>query len=313
MADLGIIDRYDPAYSVEAFGLVNFGATCWFNAITQAILSIPALFETIGDIDKSNEFITAFCDLYDLEHKIRDPGALYRALMQYGRGDGTGISLRFGNGQEDAYEGFISMITAFHNAKIESLFKHRYKKLLRCIQCENTSITTHESNVFIIHRNDFPNDARLTDLSEYLLKHMIKISDFHCDKCDGHGALQLEILCRIPSVLVIVDQTKYLNHESLIEWPKSVVVPVPKHEKLMYKIVATVEHSGSLSGGHYWTNAIRGRIDIDKFLRDDYADNAMRLNDTSVTQLPLLDITNTTYMVIYHVVDRFKFLKIKKI
>lgn len=303
MSDLGIIDRYDPAYSVEAFGLVNFGATCWFNAITQAILSIPALFETIGDIDNSNEFITAFCDLYDLTDKIRDPGALYRELMRYGRGVGTGINLRFGNGQEDAYEGFISMITAFNNTKIESLFKHRYKKLLRCIQCENTSITTHESNVFIIHRDDFPHE-KITDLSEYLLKHVNKIADFHCDKCNTHGALQLEVLCRIPAVLIVVDQTKYLNHDSLIEWPKSVVVPVLNHEKLTYKIVATVEHSGSLSGGHYWTNAIRGHVDVDKFLRDDYATNATMLNDTSVTPLPRLGITNTTYMVIYHVVNR---------
>lgn len=63
---------------------------------------------------------------------------------------------------------------------------------------------------------------------------------------------------------------------------------------LVYRVVAQVEHSGNLRGGHYWAHALR-QVPNGAETQATYI-----LNDSSVAAGPALGPTRQTYLVFYH-------------
>lgn len=65
--------------------------------------------------------------------------------------------------------------------------------------------------------------------------------------------------------------------------------PKLENDHVHYKLVATVEHTGSLQGGHYWARCFRhGKY--------------FMCNDTNVSQIENLEPTVNTYMLFYHLI-----------
>jgi ubiquitin C-terminal hydrolase len=69
-------------------------------------------------------------------------------------------------------------------------------------------------------------------------------------------------------------------------FPQIFKIPNNKNGSLTYQLVAQVEHSGSLGGGHYVCKALR-------------KDGAYLLNDSGVSTITGLEPSAGTYMVFY--------------
>ena len=126
--------------------------------------------------------------------------------------------------------------------------------------------------------------------------------DLKCKHCNIKGdKLQFHTLAVIPEILVIVIK-KYrfnkLNNNGMklninTELPSMLTIEAKENEdKLIYRPIAKIMHSGGMSGGHYWTHTIRNNKRILGWFN---------LNDShfsEVSELITEDIN--TYTVIYH-------------
>lgn len=113
-----------------------------------------------------------------------------------------------------------------------------------------------------------------------------------CDACaiaNGNSVRRYEIE-KIPTILFI-RFNQYVGHKKRF-FPTEMYFNGKEGGKLRYSLVAQMEHSGSLTGGHYWAHGVRKSTAGDKLV-------SCSLNDVSVNPVKL-GPTAATYCVVYH-------------
>lgn len=318
MADL---IPYHTEYAISAQGLTNYGNTCHFNAMVQALLSCTAVFEKLVALESADD--TTFIEnvacnfLLDIYKKMKaksNPNRAIYELWQYllDRAKHRKDKVTWTAAQQDAHESFMLLMDGVESCgEIYNLFRHRYRKALKCPTCTQWSESREILNTVFDVPPSLKNQQldKFADLDCYFNKSVpmnafIKShndyvdQDYRCTNtaCGVRGEqFQCTILTMVPEILPVV--FKKYDRKQITPFPKELVfeerpaAPGTKLTALIYRLVAQVEHSGGQHGGHYWAVCLR---DDGKFYE---------LNDTSVQQTNAGPTLNT-YMVFYAFSER---------
>ena len=283
--------KYDAKFVPNAFGLVNIGATCYFNSFIQAMLSLPsvtAFFLENEERLKSNPVATTYIRF--LRHVLSiknsesvNPLELFRMFV---------IAIRkknphstFGSGQEDADEALTLFLDSIDDPDLYKIFMSTYNLSVFCSDCTVSSrIKSDNSCVIEITPGA---SAEILPISEKIKRYTVTCPGYKCPKCERSNRESppqtLYRLCNVGNVITILF-LKY-NIAGAISYQQTIELP-GNDGVLTFKLVAIIEHSGSTSGGHYWSRCLR-------------TGGFALLNDSSVGQGDD-SVRSESYILFYH-------------
>ncbi len=316
-----------------AFPLLNVGAICHFNSLLQGMASCPAAVRTARDAEigtylertKTGRALRAF--LAAAPHP--DPGASVRVLaalladLQERKPD---VLKHFGPGQQSACEGLTLLIEmtdeviseaapdsddarAARGAALQEisfrnpfarLFFNRYQDTIICRVCGGMKEIPSETGTAIMtHREQEGAEPKEFALGFGRHAHAV---EWDCPACGVRRAAgQVHNLKRVGEIIVM-QRDVYKKRAPLGDFPPVFTLPgaVPQR----YRRVAVLDHSGSMTSGHYNARALR------RFKRADgkFSLGPYRLNDASVLPGTVGDAAGAdglaigagTYLVFYH-------------
>lgn len=265
---------------MQPFGLNNTGAICYFNALTQSLLSCTSITKIIQNFSGESElngtltgkaFINAFLTALSTDRVdvSNISSKLLHALITDIKGKNT-----FGKMQESASEGLVLLLDAMENPDskehpITKLFQHEYNVKLFCNKCKDI---VSEQKDFGIDINLFFQDrldkmSKPEDFVDAIYQHISPLdNDYVCPKCKTRtNGIRLHTLRYAPEIMVC----KFMVYNPILRkmnyFPIEMKFPGTGNNVISYKLVAQIEHSGSLEGGHYWCRARRGDDKIYNF------------------------------------------------
>ncbi|MDF1729721.1 MAG: hypothetical protein P1U53_18445 [Sulfitobacter sp.] len=256
----------------KPFGLANTNAICHFNALLQALASCPKL---IAALCRHREHFlktatgARLCDFalavrqscaqgaaIDPSHSAR----LLEAFLRDLRARRPGI--RYAGSNESASEGFVLLldVIGFDDSPAADLLRYRAGTHLWCKRCCANKFTREPgAKVGVVSSkedrgfcfNAFHLDESRFEFPMSLLLHSSRVDGYRCDVCKGVG--EAHSVCTVdylPEVFVVA-----LNQYRRKKLRK--VGDTFRAKGARYVLVATVEHSGGLGGGHYRARCTR--------------------------------------------------------
>ena len=281
---------YAPAFvAPRGAGLINRGATCYFNALVQLLQSCSALNEVVM---QNPDCMPSYQQL--VSHAIAgtpqdgDIDQLWRAFMQ-------AIGYRNGltGGQQCAGEAFVllvnTLINSVPNGDVGRVFRHRAVTEIFCDVCDGWRQASVYTNTLFQIENTASSPL---DFIRHMLECESEIDQNHvCGVCSTRGPKRRrDKLTMVPEIIIVLVK-KYDNalqvHPTMVVFPQEISF---SHGRMRYVPVAQIEHSGTLAGGHYWAVCRR-------------RDGWWTLNDTSATPAATgFAPSHNTYIVAYHIV-----------
>jgi len=234
--------------------------------------------------------------------------------------------VRFGRGQESASEAlvhFLDMIEpqslehiSRRNHPLTKLFLHHIRCELHCRKCKNIVSTNSDYavNFNLFHFDKMTNPPKNTNEFSKALRFSVSTTeDYRCSKClcvncgsslvdnkcntcgklaEKTTVFRIYNLTMAPEIIFCMFNLYVGFGGSRISryFPEYIELPTNDKTTFRFKLIGQVEHSGSLSGGHYWARGLRAR------------NNVFMLNDNSVSPT-VFTPTSNTYIVAYHYVD----------
>lgn len=271
---------------LPAFGFANSGVTCYWNSVLQCFLSLTKVTKFLR-----NKKLNIIGDnVINVLNNSESPSIkhasilLHRILLNHIKTMGKSYSVmkngkeitKFGQGQEDANEGFVAFLDAFEMPELDHMFMVRYRSHIYCNECQsNLEMSSPDENVFIkLCNNDFDGD-----FVKMLKTNKVEIEGYRCTKCSSkEKKIKMSYLTLVSEVIVIVLE-KYGSHWA-VDIPKTFEIPSIEGPTHKYNLVALTEHTGSTTSGHYWAKCLR-------------KDGPYTLNDTSITKSDLNSTPNT--------------------
>lgn len=299
--------KYNGEFVPKGQGFINLGATCYFNSLLQCLLSCPSIYETLKGIRdaphvKPNRLAQNLLKMWDSAmrdepiHSLCVP--VWRDIIAISQSQNNRV--RMNSGQQDAHEGLMMFLDAMETIpEVRRLFEHRHRIQVLCDNCKEFIIDKKETNLVFEAQPDLKTEQleKFKDVDEFYGTSM-KLNDFlrkqngyidqnHvCEKCNARcEKFKTTTLTMIPEILPVV--FKKYEDKSMTPFPSTLEFAAKSNgKKLVYILVSQSEHSGSMSGGHYWAISLR-------------ADGWKTLNDSSVSE-GRAGPTSNTYMVFYH-------------
>jgi hypothetical protein len=199
---------------------------------------------------------------------------------------------------------------------ITQLFLHRFRCNLHCRTCKKiVSVETDNAVVFNLFHIDRMRDppATVADFSKSVRTHAHVTTDYVCPAChearraaaaaQGRDPNTVEKLqtaaCRIYDLTMIPEiifcafnaYVGYGGNRLPRYFPERIELPALDGGLLVFRLVAQIEHSGTIAGGHYWARCARA------------GDRVFLLNDQGVSKSAFTP-TTYTYIVAYHYAGR---------
>jgi len=312
---------YAATRAPRAIGLENTGATCYFNSLLQALVGCSALGERT---EKHAAFLgktatgAAVLDFFRASAGTGPVGGHSNRILQALKGDleERRPKVRFGNGQESASEALVHLLDMMEPAKgsaapqaddrnaipqsldspVTELFTHAIDCSIRCHACKKTVSVRRDYGVSInlfhlVDAKKRPSTPR--EFADTLLRNKTEVS-YRCPECGkGTSGTRTYDLRLVPEIIVAslnrYDGPFGHGNRDAVYFPESFTLPshLPG-QSMTYRLVAQVEHSGTLSGGHYWARALR-------------ADGKVwTLNDMSVSPGATFAPCGETYLLVYN-------------
>lgn len=292
---------YKDEYVPSPFGLNNTGAICWCNSLLQMMLGLSSVNKVLLESEeelRDNQFAMEYIKVLKstLPNDPNNPvdatrltiasaailGGFLSRLRQQGRHFNIGVS------QECADEAFTLFIDLFGCPKVEKLFSNVYELIVKCKFCNEQVSSVRDKS----YRIQLFTNVRLEDqdkFCKFLKIHPSECDFYKCEKCGNSMSkfFRAEKLKMLSEVVVIIFNKFQMKDN---RWFPQELVFRARNGKppLTYKLVGKIEHSGTMQGGHYWAQSLRG-------------DRWYRLNDTSISPG---DYTPSpgTFMIAYHLV-----------
>jgi len=304
---------YNEEFVSKGHGFCNLGATCYFNSILQCLLSCPSIFETLKanwdkDYISKNPLARNLKTLHDMSMAGQDVSRtcipVWRDILgiAQARNDKVKIDL----GQQDAHEGLMMFLDIIDTLpEIKRLFEHRHRVRVLCDKCKKWVVDKYETNLTFEVQPDLKTEQHIKfhaidenynttmPLNEFLRKQNGFIDEnYICpnEDCKERGhKFKTTTLTMVPEILPVLIK-KYGRTKAVTPFPANLeFVTTGGKKKIIYKLVAQSEHSGSMSGGHYWAVGLR-------------SDGWMNLNDSSVRP-GRPGPTANSYVLFYHYVE----------
>jgi ubiquitin C-terminal hydrolase len=300
--------KYTNKYTVNVTGLQNTGVICYFNSLLQSLLSCTSLNQYIINaphtitsksgqpIERNKVWKLYYEMIKSMMTNTNDDLSFWSVQLWTTLMENLSKNKKyskFGKGQEDAHEGFLILIDALNDLKIDKLFEHRFRTTIDCKDCQHTcSRIVDESFVIDIYPEELSKIDKdpIKALEMYIKKYNPSIdNNYKCpfENCGKKGnKTQTRELTMLPEILIL--QFKKYNKKILIDFPEQLKFVNTDTKKITFQLVSQVEHSGTMSGGHYWSLSLRkdGKV--------------FNCNDNSFSNSDWAP-SNETYMVFYHI------------
>jgi ubiquitin C-terminal hydrolase len=276
-----MLSRYNVNDIPEMFTLRGNGTICHMNTLVQALMSCSSFNKRLQNLRErgdTNPLIKAYVDLYERhsgEHLISIPQArednttdILQCIVKARIGRKNIISIGM---QEDFNEGFVFFLEAL-NDKADPLFHVRVRTEIRCTKCkEHHFLEQEEQPEIMIDLSEYnPNiQAELTtkkDIEDYIHCNVQVTPDFKCEKCGVINVYHADTKLTEPNVLqyyslrrlseIIVLLFKKYKSKGQRYFPPCLDFNTG-NKALHYRIVAQIEHSGTMFGGHYYGKFLR--------------------------------------------------------
>ena len=154
---------WNEDYALPAFGFVNSGASCYFNALIQSLISCTSFNEEVLRHGSSpNECMRILSSIVSMARSGRQVQAmnsvLCRAFINKARERADIVQIN--DGQQCANEGFHILLDIFDSIHaIQRLFQHSISKMIYCTDCKEWRSIMRETNLSYIIEPDFKNDV----------------------------------------------------------------------------------------------------------------------------------------------------------
>jgi len=210
---------------------------------------------------------------------------------------------KFGRGQQDSGEGLHLFLDAIDNKELSKLFMYKYVCNVWCINCrKNVSSNYEESCVMEIPLqltgltlNDESEYVRPQNgLNSHIKQYVSDLDDYTCSICKLKKCCMIYQLSNAP-VIITVMFNKF-NKKIKIDFPESLHFTSHNNTNINYRIVSKIEHIGSMSGGHYYSECYRNGEPVDS---DESKKSFYELNDSIVSKGSSTP-TRNSYFVFYH-------------
>ena len=271
-------------------GLHNVGSTCWLNALLQALTSLPALGQELLRLDRhgtpihADKLTSAYVNL--LAGRADSPAQILDALGTWMRGQKKASLLEYK--QECADEAFTMMVDALG---VSELFANAYQLTTVCPVCGEINVGARDNSIAIPYYATYGRSRTVADFSEHLRRHRSECDSFTCAVCrrTSTRVARTETLKKIKELCVLVNSARFGDEPPNTDapwYPCELIFPSRTGGDLHYILVATVEHVGTRSSGHYTARVLRGS-------------QWYLCNDANVTPIANADPRAETFMVMY--------------
>lgn len=311
--------KYNAELVPPPFGLMNTGVICYFNSFLQTLCSCPSFTSTVlENKDYLLKTITGkamydYVCRYTLKCGLENDNVLESEIPFSTIEILNALKLdlkerrpkiRFGNGQESAHEVFVLLLDMMEpinpeienypllssiNSPITKLFLHKCEWTLYCTDCKKSiSKKIDYGVIFDMHHIDLFTGEKNTPstFSKLIKQHISIVEGYKCPSCSGGSICRIYNLKRIPEIVFCSFNIYYQENRKIRYFPPYLEFDTTADEKYNFNLIAQIEHSGSLNGGHYWAKCLRNS-------------NIYELNDMGISP-SMFQSTPYTYIVIYH-------------
>lgn len=300
--------RYNPNYVPGPFGFQNTGSICWGNALIQFLLGMSSINETLLSCENSlanNPFATEYIKLLKLvlpnNGSFKSDDVDTDILSLFSKKILTALiacmntkqlKLNMGGDQECADEAFTIFIDMLGCPEVENVLTSVYELSTKCPVCNKLSSINRDTS-YRIEMNKIPEIKTQEQFQSWLIVHAQKL-DYYNFPC-GHivhsanqsvnqSVIRQERLKRLSEIVVIIFNKFYGKY---IQWfPQTLKFQSLNNSYLNYKLIGKIEHAGTQSGGHYWTQSLR--------------EEWTQLNDNEIPSIGNCKPSAETFMIAYH-------------
>jgi hypothetical protein len=309
-ANIQSLIKYDFNLIGKGKGFINKGATCYLNSLLQCILSCSSIYEVLKNKKNEphiakNKFAMELLNLFELSQD--DSAEIYNKTEKIWNyiltiSQSQLSNVKMDTGQQDVHEGFCMFLEAFKSIpEIKRLFNHRHKIEIYCNSCNKIVLQKYEINCVLEVQPDLKseqmhksNNTQQTDLNNFIIYQNSFTENYKCGNCGSiDNKAKSTTLTMVPEIIPIL--FKKYDRKILTNFPRHIYfTSIDKKYKLVYQLVAQSEHSGTISGGHYWAICLR-------------KDGWKYLNDGSVSNIEQKP-TESSYFIFYHFKERLELI-----
>lgn len=308
--------KFDEKKMLKTCGLVNTGAICYLNSFLQSLMSCTSLTTFFLENEEKfsneeNKVAMEYIKLLKIVSNTKsysdiiDPSGVFREVI---------IAIKkkyphklFGDGQEDSGEGLHLFLDSINSEELYKFFMYKYVVKTWCLTCVK-QISEREDKSCIIEipphlsglvvNDDSENVKGIDPLIDHIRQYISVLDDYTCSECKLQKCCRIYQLASAPEIIVIMFNKYYKKLN--ITFPPELSFPSSNDTTLNYRMVAKIEHSGSMRGGHYWANCYRdGESQPDHDKKTKPKKDIYSLNDMIVSPGTMIP-TSESYIVFYH-------------
>ncbi len=241
------MDSYDNNYAINPNGFTNTGSICYFNSLIQSILSCTTIIKHAKN--NSHEYTTPLQKEFVNMCNNPQPYSTTIMLQELLKVLPKGVDIGFH--QCSSSEAFVYLVDNI--PQIRKFFDLVQKASTECKICGDRSsmILPKEITLPI----PFITEA---EFNEGIKSHVSNIPEYTCDKCKNKltDTIRRYVLIKISEIIVLQYTSVYNKIDKFVPG-ELLLLSEDKRSSYVYKLVALCEHSGGLSGGHYWSTCLR--------------------------------------------------------